>query len=88
MEKNIPQCPSVLIFDVLQDTEEYLSVREIMTAIYEKYSVNYSPHTIVKYIDVLKQTGHAVAETFDRLGDKKISTKVFSIVKPKNQCLD
>ena len=80
MTINNPKCPSVLILDVLRDAEcQFLSVRDIIKAIFEKHSVNYAPDTVVKYIDVLKHTT-CVAEKFERRGEKIITTKVFTII--------
>lgn len=90
MEIKNPKSPTALIYDILeQENGVFYSVRELINEIFEKHSYNYSPDTIVKHIDHLKNTGHTIAETYERRGDKRIRTKTFSLIKKTNtECLE
>lgn len=77
-----PKSPSELIFDILDRNKSvFYSVSEIVKEIFEMYSYNYDYDTVVKHIDILKRTGHTIAERFERRGEKKVTTKCFSLIK-------
>lgn len=80
MVNNPLKCSLTLVFAVLQDnTNNFLSVREINTLLFENHDTNMAIDTIVRAIDKLKTVNGNIAERIERRGEKRIPVKVFSL---------
>lgn len=58
---------------------EFLSIREIISLVYEKFNYNMNPETVVKAIDESDYCLGNIEERIERRGKQKLHVKVFSI---------